>query len=94
MFILNIYLLCLKEKQICDWPSSAKCKAKKVTTTTTTSKPVQMDPILEDESEVQPPSKPIIDLIDPSSRPELLNSNVYLYSNYKSDLPKIRNINY
>ncbi|OWR42920.1 chitinase-related protein 1 precursor [Danaus plexippus plexippus] len=72
-----------EEKQICDWPSSAKCKAKKVTTTTTTSKPVQMDPIIEDESEViQPPSKPIIDLIDPNSRPELLNTKYKMICYY------------
>ncbi|XP_023944029.2 probable chitinase 10 [Bicyclus anynana] len=74
-----------QEKQICDWPSSASCKINKVTTTTTTTttittiQPVHMDP---ETIELPAPSKPIIDVVDSSTKPELLNTRYKLVCYY------------
>ncbi|XP_069365183.1 probable chitinase 10 isoform X2 [Maniola hyperantus] len=53
-----------QEKQICDWPSDAQCKVQKVTTTTTTLRPTEMEP--EDTEALPAPSKPITDLVEPA----------------------------
>lgn len=72
----NVNNKLLQEKQICDWPDSANCKVQKVTTSSTTSRTTTTDvAIIDAESEeVSPPSKPIIDIVDPNTKPELANS--------------------
>ncbi|XP_068629927.1 probable chitinase 10 [Battus philenor] len=76
-----------QDKQICDWPKYAKCKTKKVTTTTTQA-PL-MDPVIT-VSAIKPevPIKPIessptsVAILDPITKPQLLNSRYKLVCYY------------